>query len=167
MVVDNRRFWVNPWSRALRQALGLMGVALVLAFVVNSFRSDSLPWLGDRVQPSADVQMGGLEISLEEAQLLYFTEQAVFLDARHPEAYQSGHIEKALNLPWMFFEEWTSRVLANIPKETPIITYCDEGCNLSRQLAAALMAQGYTQVRVLVNGWTEWLKNGLPVASQP
>lgn len=165
----NQQSGVHPWRRACLQSVGLLALALTLAVVVNSLRSDGLPWIGDWGHSSseADVAAGGLGISLEEAQLLYLTEQAVFLDARSPDAYRAGHIEKALNLPWVHFAERSVHVLEQIPKEKPIITYCDEGCTLSEHLAAALIAQGYTQVRVLENGWSEWVRSGLPVAMEP
>jgi 3-mercaptopyruvate sulfurtransferase SseA len=44
------------------------------------------------------------------------------------------------------------------------VTYCDgETCSLSEDLAKELMAMGYKQVKVLLNGWTRWNEAGLPV----
>lgn len=153
------------WREAAWQAAALTVLACVLAAVSNGFRSDGLPWVGDW-SATSPTTTDGLEISLEEAMVLFFSKESVFLDARHPEAYAQGHIEGALNLPWVFFEERAPAVLADVPKETPIVTYCDgEGCGLSRELATALIARGYEQVRVLVNGWSLWLDHGLPTVS--
>lgn len=146
------------------QSLALLALAVTLSVVVNGLRPDGLPWIEKNGPPMRGT---GMEISLEEAQILYLTEQAVFLDARSPDAYRDGHIEKALNLPWVHFAERAPEVLGQLAKETPIVTYCDEGCRLSEELAAALIAQGFTQVRILVNGWSAWLDHGLPVASGP
>ena len=160
----------SPWREAMRQGVVLVVAACVLAGVSNGLRSDGIPWVGDwSAASSATTDDGlGLEISLEEAQILFFTKEAVFLDARSPEAYARGHIEGARNLPWVFFEERAPAVLADISKETPIVTYCDgEGCALSAELAVALMARGYDQVKVLANGWSVWVENGLPTASGP
>ncbi|ROQ92355.1 rhodanese-like domain-containing protein [Desulfosoma caldarium] len=162
--MSKRLFVGTPWRQAVWQSLALVGLALMLSFAVNGLRSDGLPW----IQPVGQwVGETGLEISLDEAQILYLTDQAVFLDARSPEAYRSGHIDKALNLPWVHFSERASEVLDGLPKETPIVTYCDEGCRFSEELAAALTAQGYAQVRALMNGWSAWLESGFPVATGP
>uniref|UniRef100_A0A831ZLM0 Rhodanese-like domain-containing protein n=1 Tax=Desulfacinum infernum TaxID=35837 RepID=A0A831ZLM0_9BACT len=159
----------SPWREAMGQGVVLVAAACVLAAVSNGLRSDSIPWVGDWSAASGTTEDGlGLEISLEEAQILFFTKEAVFLDARSPDAYARGHIEGARNLPWVFFEERAPTVLADISKETPIVTYCDgEGCALSTELAVALIARGYDQVRVLANGWSVWVENGLPTASGP
>lgn len=162
--MQNRRLVTARWRQALRQSLTLLALALILSFVFNGFRSQSVPWIETSGPP---LKESGLEISLEEAQILYLTGQAVFLDARSPEDYRAGHIEKALNLPWVHFAERASEVLSGLGKETLIITYCDAGCGLSQELAMALIAQGFTQVRVLANGWSAWMQYGLPVATGP
>lgn len=164
------RGWTSPWWEAIRQSGALVALACVLAMFSNGLRSDGLPWLGNGLPASPATAEGelGLEIPLEEAQILFFTKEAVFLDARSPEVYARGHIEGALNLPWSFFEERASAVLANIPKETPIVTYCDgESCGLSYELAVALIARGYTHVMVLTNGWSVWTEHDLPTTTGP
>lgn len=166
----NRMGRTSPWWEAIRQSGALVALACVLAVVSNGLRSDGLPWLGSD-SPVSNVTVGGglgLEIPLEEAQILFFTKEAVFLDARSPEVYARGHIEGALNLPWGAFEERAPVVLANIPKETPIVTYCDgESCGLSYELAVALIARGYTHVMVLANGWSVWTAHDLPTSTGP
>jgi rhodanese-related sulfurtransferase len=58
-------------------------------------------------------------------------------------------------------------VTAELPNDTVIITYCDgESCNLSKDLALFLENLGFTNVRILVNGWTVWHDAGFPVASE-
>ena len=103
-------------------------------------------------------------IPLEEARDLFSAGQAIFLDARIPELYELGHIAGARNLPWEKFAEHYPRVIADMPKDATLITYCDgEGCPLSEELALALLTEGYANVRVLVNGWSVWHRQELPV----
>ena len=98
-----------------------------------------------------------VDIALEDAEALYFNQQAVFLDARSREQYRKGHVEGAKSLPWEDFERRFPQVMSGISRDAIIITYCDgESCNLSRELASALIAKGYDQVRVLVDGWKLW-----------
>ena len=60
----------------------------------------------------------------------------------------------------LVFEE----TAGEISPDTPLITYCDgEACSLSHDLAGILKELGFEEVRVLVNGWTLWLENALPV----
>ncbi|NLJ26398.1 rhodanese-like domain-containing protein [Desulforhabdus amnigena] len=50
------------------------------------------------------------------------------------------------------------------PHETAIVTYCDgKSSALSKELAMALLGKGYTNVRMLMNGWTLWQARSLPV----
>ncbi len=154
-------------GRALLQALALAVTALVLAAVSNEVRPGRLAWRGDwsPAQVVGTVDGENLVVSLPEARDLFFSGSGVFLDARSPALYAEGHIQGAINLPWDEYDEMATDVLSSIPKEATIIAYCDgEGCGLSRELAVALLAAGYKHVRILVNGWSVWQENGLPVA---
>jgi rhodanese-related sulfurtransferase len=105
-----------------------------------------------------------LEIPLEDAEALFFAGMVLLLDARSPELYTEGRIQGAVNLPWDAFEATFPQVMAGVPHDTTIVTYCDgETCSLSKDLAFALLQEGYFNVRVLANGWTLWQQNNLPV----
>jgi rhodanese-related sulfurtransferase len=102
-------------------------------------------------------------ISLEEARKVFSSRAAFFLDARSEALYREGHIRGARNLPWQSFEANQDKVMAEIPLDTLVVTYCDgENCSLSEDLARELLFMGYEKVRVLVNGWTRWTEAGLP-----
>lgn len=141
-------------------------LAALLGMTSNHFRTDGLPLVGDW-STKGQLQAKGfgeeLIVPLEEAEALYFSGQAVFLDARSDESFSQGHIAGARNLPWMEFENRAGEALADVPKDAEIITYCDgESCSLSKELALALLGNGYTRVRVLLNGWALWQQAGLP-----
>jgi rhodanese-related sulfurtransferase len=105
-----------------------------------------------------------MAISLNEAKTLFQSQKAVFMDARPLEEFISGHIRSARNLPWHEAEQRVMDVIADLPNDALIITYCDgESCNLSKDLALFLDSLGFTNVRVLVNGWSSWQHAGLPV----
>ena len=106
----------------------------------------------------------GRIISLEKAYELHAQNKALFLDARPDAWYEMGHIRSAKNLPPSQFDELFDKVMGNTPKNQTIVTYCDgEGCELSHDLAVALVQKGFTNVHVLVNGWTLWSESGLPI----
>lgn len=161
----------DGWLTATWQLVTLVLIAAAIGLSSNHLRTTGLPLIGDwspeaqLITPSGD----SLAISLADAEEMYYAHAAVFLDARSPEDYDEGHIEGALNLPWEGppWEDLDTRIaekLRDYSPETTFITYCDgEACSMSKELAMAMLERGYTNVRVLVNGWTLWNNRGLPV----
>jgi len=132
----------GAWSPIFFQATAILTLAVLIALAVNLIRRDAIPLVGDW-SPKGRMSEGALGgaglISLEEAQLLFETNEAIFLDARSPGAYRSGHIQGALSLPWDEFETKFEEIMGMIPVDFPIVTYCDgESCGLSKDLALAL-----------------------------
>lgn len=157
------------WFRAACQSVLILLLASFLGIATNYFRTDRIPLIGDWSMKGQLHSKGfgeDLVIPIEEAEVLYFSGQAVFLDARSDDAFSQGRIAGARNLPWVEFENRSGEVLADVPKDSEIITYCDgESCSLSKELALALLGNGYQRVRVLVNGWSLWQQAGLPTES--
>jgi len=153
-------------GQAIWQSGVIVLVAIAVGLLVNQVRPGRLPLVADwspKAQLTTDSGIN-LEIPLEDAQALYFARMALFLDARSVEQYTEGHIQRAVNLPWDEFEKHFPQVMDGVPEDTTIVTYCDgETCALSKDLAFALLRKGFFNVRVLVNGWTLWQENGLPV----
>jgi rhodanese-related sulfurtransferase len=158
------------WGRAARQIMALVILSAVAAVVVNALRPDRLPLIGDwtvaaRITTSTGERM---DISLDEAENLFFTGAAVFIDARSEQDYAQGHIQNARSLPWHEVDLKFMGVTEELDLEMPIVTYCDgETCELSYNLALFLRDAGFLNTRVLVNGWTLWQQAGLPAESGP
>ena len=155
------------WGQALWQSAVIVVLAALIGLCVNQFHPTRLALIGDWSM-KAQVASSGLGadaiIPLEEAEVLFFAGTGVFVDARPEEAFRQGHIQGARSLPWTEFETAFQQSMADVPKDAEIVTYCDgESCGLSKELALALLQNGYTRVRVLVNGWNVWLQSGLPV----
>ena len=143
-------------------------LSAVAATAVNLARTDRLPWVGDFSPAARLTTFTGerMDIALEEAEALFFTHAAVFIDARPADDYAQGHIRGSRNLPWHAVDLSFMAVTADLDLTTPIVTYCDgETCELSHDLALFLRDAGFTNTRVLVNGWTVWQQAGLPVES--
>jgi rhodanese-related sulfurtransferase len=151
---------------ALWQIALIILMAAALSLGVNHFRRAGLPLVGDwpHKAPSNGVEtVGEPVVSIEEARALFLTNGAVFIDARPAEVYRHGHIRGALNLPLESLDELPADVMAQIPPDALIITYCDgQSCPLSKEVALQLSAIGYSHVQVLVNGWSAWKDAGLP-----
>jgi rhodanese-related sulfurtransferase len=156
------------WGRAARQILALVILSAVAAVAVNAFRPDPLPLVGDWSVAARITTPTGerMDISLDEAENLFSTNAAVFIDARSEEDYARGHIQNARCLPWHAVDLNFMGVTQELDLEMPIVTYCDgETCELSHNLALFLRDAGFLNTRVLVNGWTLWQQAGLPVES--
>jgi rhodanese-related sulfurtransferase len=145
-------------------------IAAATGLMVNQFRSERLPLVGDwSIKAQLTLNSGDtLLITLDEAKTLFFSGEATFIDARPDEHYRSGHIQGARNLPWEDFAARFEVATADMVSDAVIITYCDEeSCSLSKDLAFALLGKGFINVRVLVNGWTLWQAANLPLESDP
>lgn len=154
------------WLEVIRQSGAILLLAVIISLSINQFRPGKLTLVRDW-SPEAQLKLesgDNLIITFEEAETLFLTQSALFLDARSREDFAEGHIQGAFNLPPDEFEKSFPAMMADIPKEARIVAYCDgESCGLSRELALALFDSGYPNVRVLVNGWSLWEQKYLPV----
>lgn len=152
--------------RAVCQAGGIILVAAILGVLVNQIRPGGLPLVADWSREARLTLESGenIAISLEKAKEAFLSKAGVFLDARSPELYEKGHVLGARNLPWEAVDDYCDSIMADVPKDMLIIAYCDgETCALSKDLAIELLFRGYENVRVLINGWSRWQENGLPI----
>ncbi|MFZ7125345.1 MAG: rhodanese-like domain-containing protein [Desulfobacterales bacterium] len=149
-----------------RQLIGLWFMSALLALAANSLRPDGIAWVGDW---SPEARIGGNSggsrvISLEESAERFETGDAIFVDARSAAEYEAGHIQGAISFPWQDFDAVFESVFPLLPEDRPLIVYCDgEACSLSKDLVQALAELGFSNARVLVNGWSVWRAHGLPI----
>jgi rhodanese-related sulfurtransferase len=140
-------------------------MSALIALSVNSVRSGGLPLIGDW-SPEARLAQptgGSMLITLAEAKEAFLAGQAVFVDARSKDTFEMGHIKSARSLPFEDFDASLQEALTGVSKDTLIVSYCDgEQCDLSKDVADMLKDKGYSNVKVLVNGWTVWSQAGLP-----
>ena len=157
---------IIPWKQTMWQMLAVVVLAAVIGLGSNQWRTDGLPLIGDWSSETRfrDVSGESLVVSIDEARRLFDGNAVIFLDARPGSLYGAGHIQDALSLPWQEVDRYFAEVHEKLDPEKPVITYCDgESCDLSHELALFLKDMGFENVRVLVNGWSEWQAAGLPV----
>ena len=86
------------------------------------------------------------------------------VDARAAESYAEGHLPGALSLPLGEVETRLPQLRAQLPLDTPLITYCNGfGCPDSFDLGVRLLAAGYKRVLVYEGGFPEWRDSGRPL----
>ena len=150
---------------SLKEALYILIVVVPLAFIINQLRSDGLP-LWPVPEPEAISEIIAKDagaLSIKEAAKKFQEKGTLFLDARAPEDYRASHIAGALNLPVHQFDAHFLAVVEQLESSRVIITYCSgKDCTQGRELAMLLKDMEFENVYFLVDGWMEWLSQGLP-----
>ncbi|MFZ0611562.1 MAG: rhodanese-like domain-containing protein [Desulfobacterales bacterium] len=162
--------------RGFQEATAILFLAGCLAFGFNALREQSLPLLpktsavaGSLAADASSVETGAVgDMPIEEAVRLFEAGAALFVDARPEADFRAGHIQGAVNVPDLDFDRYIGSFLEKTPAEAVLITYCEgESCVLSKNLADKLILAGFEKVFHLSNGWGQWKKRGLPMASGP
>lgn len=104
------------------------------------------------------------EIDFLEAQRLYESGEAVFLDARIPGEYAKGHIAGAKSWPQDRFLEYLDIYEGQIPYDAHIVVYCEgDPCTQSQRLLEDLSFSGYLIIDLYYGGIEEWVTQGQPI----
>lgn len=159
----------QQFLQSVWQCGAMFTLAVFLGFSINQFRDSRLPLFDDWSMETRLISPSGvrLDISLIEAKNQFSEQTAIMIDARPKGDYEKGHIRGARSLPWHEVDQRFMEVTKDISVDTPIITYCDgETCELSHNLTNFLLDLGFTDVRVLVNGWTKWQNADLPIEKE-
>lgn len=162
----------NGWPQ---KALQLLPEALRLRPTLIEWSKHDTDLDGLRTDPAfqaifADLQLQAsapvaLLVSAHELSTSSTGDAAPFIiDVRRSTEYATGHIQGAVNIPLgQLF-----RKLKQIPRERPIVTYCNmhhRGESRGERAAAQLREQGY-QARTLDGGYPGWKEQRLPVEEQ-
>jgi len=167
---------------ALKQALILLLLAIVVGMAVNAFSPKAIPYVGNYralssgdgpiVPPSA--QPGDPPfIDINQAQMEYEIGASLFIDARSPEEFVCGTIPGSINVPFEYLPEsdlgkYFDSVLSSVRHGKTLVTFCSgEECDLSLHLGRNLNAYGYTNVLIFFGGAREWEKFGLQLERRP
>lgn len=106
-------------------------------------------------------------ITLWEAEDLFSTGKAIFIDSRTEKAFRERHIFGALNIPFEEHREERRLSLPSLPLAGTLVVYCDGSeCQSSVALARFLHQKGFLDIKVFFGGWNEWLKAGFPISSE-
>jgi len=106
-------------------------------------------------------------ITLGEAEELFATGSALFIDSRAVEDFKEGHIFGAVNIPFVEKKKKEELNMEPYPLEGIYVVYCDANeCQSSVELAKLLHEKGFLDIRVFFGGWEEWVREGLPVSKE-
>ena len=93
-------------------------------------------------------------ITLDEIRERVRNGEAVFIDARGPRDFASGHIRGALNMPAGQKEAYMVELSQSVERGQFIIIYCNgPHCDSSDMVYEYLAPKGFTNMRVFRPGW--------------
>ena len=151
----------------------LVTTSIIAAIAVNYFSPAGIALVGQwdtakgviTANEKSDIVLDDLEIGdVALAKKLYDSQRFVFVDARSRDDYDEGHIRGAVSLPVGQFDEKIEVFLKQHPPENAIVTYCSgRTCEDSHKLAQLLLAFGYTEINVFIDGFPGWEAEGHPI----
>jgi rhodanese-related sulfurtransferase len=102
-------------------------------------------------------------IDIEDAEYLYNSGKALFIDARGVNEYNEAHIKGAISLPAGSPQDMVTKLKDQL-KDKVLVTYCHGvGCHLSDKSAYLLYDSGYRKVAIFFGGWPKWNEHKMPV----
>jgi rhodanese-related sulfurtransferase len=161
------------YRKTIKEIIILVGVAVILAFVVNTFSPRGIALVGQwdtakglitaDPQPAEERKLEEID-SVARAKELFDKGRVLFVDARSRNNYEQGHIPGAVALPLGQFDEMIESFLSKHPLDQPMLTYCSgRTCEDSHNLARLLSEAGFTNVRIFIDGFPGWEAEGYPV----
>ena len=127
----------------------------------SAFRAEKLGYTNIRVYAAGfpDWVKAGHLAAISVPQLKKLMDEGApltLVDSRPKERkYDKGHIPGAISLPDSQFDKLVDRLPAD--KASPLYFYCEGlSCKLSSDSAAKAVKLGYTQVKVVPEGYPEW-----------
>ena len=158
------------WRRELVWAIGLLGLAMILGFMLHwplvqaSLRGNLIALLDQKRQERREVQFQGVRtLDLAQAYQIWQEKRALFMDARKAEEYQELHVQGAVNVPPETWPELPSSELMKMAKTQELVIYCSqESCDDALKLAKKLRAAGFARVMAFTGGFRAWDEAGYP-----
>jgi len=159
--------------QTIKEIVVLVGVAVILALVVNTFSPRGIALVGQwdtskgviSADPldSADQKLKEID-SVTHAKAIFDKGDVIFVDARSQDDYEKAHIPGAISLPLGQFDDRIGSFLDRYPPDQPIITYCSgRTCEDSHNLAQHFAELGFTNVRIFIDGFPGWAAKGYPI----
>ena len=131
--------------------IGIVGAAtaIVATLVVTTFG-------GASGTPLTTISVHDLDAALQDG-------DPIVLDVREPWEYEQGHVESARLMP-LIRNTAAAAERANLPKDEPVYVICRTGSR-SMQASRDLVEAGFTDVRNVAGGITEWAAAGYDVVN--
>ena len=103
-------------------------------------------------------------VSLDQARAEHESGKALMIDIREAKEHATGVAQGVVLLPM----SQVAQRISEIPKQAdqPVLLICNTQ-NRSRAVTEALQEQGFTNIRYVNGGMSEWAKRGWPMVKSP
>ncbi len=144
--------------RTLQWIAGIGGLILLLVVASGcSGKSNTIEASGG---PEPNFTTDNIYVSIDELKQEFDRgAKMIILDARPRQDYEMDHIAGAISMP--FFE--VEQRYKELPRDTWIVTYCACPRAEAEEAANILQAKGFKKVKVLYDGYFEWLARAYPI----
>ena len=133
---------------------------------VNHFSADGIPW---RYLPPPETVIAGLKVPLidEKQAHKYLKEPGhVFVDTRHLEHFNEGHVPGAVFLPPNDVQDRFIEAQPFLQENDTLILYCyGPDCDMAEKTAEFLAQMGYSKFMIMAAGFPAWKSAGNPIES--
>lgn len=126
--------------------------------------SPTQPAQTEPAQP-AQAAAGYSDVTIDQARAL-FGEQACFIDARDMAEFEQGHVQGAFQATADMLRAKSPLWLQAQDPGKPVVIYCGGGmCDASKNVAVVLGWMGFTDLRIMNDGYPAWRDAGHPTAT--
>ena len=134
-------------------------VIIIISIIFNSVSCKTTSINTEETEDESTEEIPEIQhISPSEVyEIIQNDEDYIILDVRTQDEYNDGHLEKAQ----LISVDTIEHVLDILPKDKPIIVYCQGGIR-SRRAAEILVSNGFDPVYDM-GGITDWIDEGYPV----
>lgn len=161
-MTSDRRVTAPLWSTALREALLLGGVSLLLATAVWALRPDRLPLHAQT--ETYELELAAPVVSVADAVAHFAAGTHLFVDVREQPAGEG--IPGSFHVRSSTFDEDLAEVRDFIYPENDLILYDDGVMQLASAAAVRFQQRGYASVTLLQGGLAAWQTGGGAVAGE-
>lgn len=154
---------MNELKKIAIQVAALLVFSAGLAFITNAARDDRLPLIMPfpPAYQCPSSEKPGLPIDVPVALKLFGKPGTAFVDARKGDAFQQGHVEGAIPIPYSFVEPLSKEILETLRGYRSVIVYCNRhDSEASKLLAGELAQEGIKGAVYLEKGFTGWIQAG-------
>jgi rhodanese-related sulfurtransferase len=159
--------------KTFRDILLILALSALTATLVNALSPNGIPWIGNWDKTTGALSAGSNRLAVDEdfeiqtvgeAYEIYQGRETLFVDARDMDAYNEGHIQGAISIPVGDYDRVFPEIIKTYHYDQPIVVYCSgRECDDSLKLGHYLKEDGYTRVRVFIDGFPAWKERGYPV----
>lgn len=141
------------------QSAGLVMVALWVGVIYHFAHDEGFLAHAGATEPVVRASFGHFIPKVSAKDIQNAAGNTIFVDARRDADYQAGHIDGAINIPTTLCAAGRTAKLANTPKDSRVIIYCQSaGCPYAEIVATHLKEDGFYNFVIYKGGWVDWQK---------